>query len=193
MDMALDMQVQYGTRRVSAPTLNTMQGGGRQPHIVEVARLEKPMNNTVALRMVRTEEGKKLRKAYEEHEVHHGFNEHREAEPRIDGLCNTITTVQKDNYLLETGTVEDVPDVFRKFIYEIDGELYLIRIRKTTPLECWRLMGFSDCDYEKAASVNSNTQLYKQAGNSIVKNVLIAILGQLIPGKEDCYKKINEY
>ena len=57
------------------------------------------------------------------------------------------------------------------------------RIRKLTPRECWRLMDFSDEDFEKAAQVNSNTQLYRQAGNSIVKNVLIAIFGQMIPGK----------
>lgn len=43
-------------------------------------------------------------------------------------------------------------------------------------------------DYEKAAKVNSSTQLYKQAGNSIVKNVLVAIMGQLFEGKEDVYK-----
>ena len=53
------------------------------------------------------------------------------------------------------------------------------RIRKLTPKECWRLMGFDDSDYEKAASVNSNTQLYKQAGNSIVVDVLMAILKQM--------------
>lgn len=46
------------------------------------------------------------------------------------------------------------------------------RIRKLTPKECYRLMGFSDEDFEKAKAVNSNTQLYKQAGNSIVVNVL---------------------
>ena len=63
------------------------------------------------------------------------------------------------------------------------------RIRKLTPLECWRLMDFSDEDFEKSAKVNSNTQLYKQAGNSIVRNVLVAILGQMIPGKEDVYKQ----
>lgn len=63
------------------------------------------------------------------------------------------------------------------------------RIRKLTPLECWRLMDFSDEDFNKAAEVNSNTQLYKQAGNSIVRNVLVAILGQMIPGKEDVYRK----
>ena len=47
-------------------------------------------------------------------------------------------------------------------------------------------------EFEKAEKVNSNTQLYKQAGNSIVVNVLVAILGQLLPGKENVYKEINE-
>lgn len=55
-----------------------------------------------------------------------------------------------------------------------------IRIRKLTPKECWRLMGFTDEDFEKAQKVNSNTQLYKQAGNSIVKQVLMAIFKQMI-------------
>ena len=55
-----------------------------------------------------------------------------------------------------------------------------LRIRKLTPKECWRLMGFDDEDFEKASQVNSNTQLYKQAGNSIVVNVLEAILKNLI-------------
>lgn len=54
-----------------------------------------------------------------------------------------------------------------------------MRIRKLTPKECYRLMGFSDADYEKASAVNSNTQLYKQAGNSIVVNVLQAIFESL--------------
>lgn len=47
-----------------------------------------------------------------------------------------------------------------------------MRIRKLTPIECWRLMGFDDEDFRKAEQINSNTQLYKQAGNSIVVNVL---------------------
>lgn len=50
-----------------------------------------------------------------------------------------------------------------------------IRIRKLTPKECWRLMGFTDEDFEKAAQLNSNAQLYKQAGNSIVVSVLYYI------------------
>ena len=46
--------------------------------------------------------------------------------------------------------------------------------------ECWRLMGFDDEDFEKASQVNSATQLYKQAGNSIVVNVLEEILRKLL-------------
>lgn len=54
------------------------------------------------------------------------------------------------------------------------------QIRKLTPLECWRLMGFNDSDFYAAQAVNSDTQLYKQAGNSIVVNVLEAIMGNLL-------------
>lgn len=56
-----------------------------------------------------------------------------------------------------------------------------LRIRKLTPKECWRLMGFEDADFEKAEKVNSNTQLYKQAGNSIVVDVLEALFINLKP------------
>ena len=55
-----------------------------------------------------------------------------------------------------------------------------LRIRKLTPKECWRLMGFDDEDFEKASRVNSNSQLYKQAGNSICVPVLMAIFKELI-------------
>lgn len=54
-----------------------------------------------------------------------------------------------------------------------------LTIRKLTPKECWRLMGFDDEDFKKAKKVNSDTQLYKQAGNSIVINVLEAIFKEL--------------
>lgn len=54
------------------------------------------------------------------------------------------------------------------------------RIRKLTPLECWRLMDYTDDDFRKAQAVNSDTQLYKQAGNGIVKAVLMAIFKELI-------------
>ena len=59
------------------------------------------------------------------------------------------------------------------------------KIRKLTPKECWRLMGFDDEDFEKARQVNSDSQLYKQAGNSIVVNVLEAILKNLLRGEDN--------
>ena len=168
-------------------------------------------------------------------------------EPNSEGISNTITTVQKDNMVLELGyiekgtgkhqsnvvysedrlsptievkqatkegsipcevggvadlnypssktrrgrvqgngqicptlTTENIPSVLEPWIWEIDGVRYLIRIRKLTPKECWRLMDFTDEDFEKAAAVNSNTQLYKQAGNSIVKNVLCEVFKQMM-------------
>ena len=60
-----------------------------------------------------------------------------------------------------------------------------LRIRKLTPKEYWRLMGFSDEAFSKAEKENSNTQLYKQAGNSIVVNVLMAILNNLLLDSEN--------
>ena len=53
------------------------------------------------------------------------------------------------------------------------------RIRKLTPRECWRLQGFPDWAFDKAQEVNSNSQLYKQAGNSVTVNVSAAIAKEL--------------
>lgn len=72
--------------------------------------------------------------------------------------ANSITTVEKDSMV---------------------GDTQNFRIRKLTPKECWRLQGFADEDFDKAAAVNSNTQLYKQAGNSITVTVLEGILNNL--------------
>ena len=57
-------------------------------------------------------------------------------------------------------------------------------VRKLTPRECWRLMGFTDSDFDKAQAVCSDTQLYKQAGNSIVVQVLEGILKKLVEMEE---------
>ena len=62
-----------------------------------------------------------------------------------------------------------------------------LRIRKLTPRECYRLMGFSDAEFNRAEKVNSNTQLYKQAGNSIVVDVLEEIFCMLLDEKGDFY------
>ena len=53
------------------------------------------------------------------------------------------------------------------------------RIRKLTPRECWRLQGFPDWAFDKAQKVNSNSQLYKQAGNSVTVSVIAAIAKEL--------------
>lgn len=131
-----------------SPTIRTYQCGNQQPMIVAMRgrNPNNPSDRTAG-----------------------GTTEQR-LEPNSQGICNTLTSVQKDNMVLE-----------KRNKY---------RIRKLTPLECWRLMGFSDEDFHKAKEVNSNTQLYKQAGNSIVNNVLIAIFGQMIPGKENLYKEL---
>ena len=94
-------------------------------------------------------------------------------------LANALTTVQKDNMVLEEKTElnEKMFDELEKVRRSQEEVKY--RIRKLTPRECWRLMGYTDEDFDKAASVNSNSQLYKQAGNAIVKQVLMAIFSQL--------------
>jgi len=107
----------------------------------------------------RTEYGKAIIKAYENGAVKESRHNMTELQPRDDGISNTLTTVQKDNLLIEP----------------------TYQIRKLTPRETWRLMDFPDKDYDKAAAVNSNTQLYKQAGNSIVRAVLMAIFRQMLP------------
>ena len=80
----------------------------------------------------------------------------------------------------------------------VEKQIDKLRIRKLTPRETWRLMRFPDQAFEKAEKVNSNAQLYKQAGNSIVVNVLEKILKNLIkeekkPTAEEKIRKANEY
>lgn len=108
-------------------------------------------------------------------------------EPNLNGTVNTLTSVQKDNLVMEQEIVVDNSaekhDGWDKNSIDIKmpPELENIHvyanccIRRLTPLECYRLMGFSDEDFYKAQKGNtimSDTALYKQAGNSIVTNVL---------------------
>ena len=164
----------------------------------------------------------KTMKDYLENEVEEKYYINNEkAQKLIDtliskGICNTLTSVQKDNLVMEPVLVGGIGEKWGDKQYRqgnrvydsesvamavtsqplgnMGGNSYMYltrepqyRIRKLTPRECWRLMDFTDEDFEKAAQVNSNTQLYKQAGNSIVRNVLVAILGQMIPGRENLY------
>lgn len=67
----------------------------------------------------------------------------------------------------------------KRYIIKDKEELRHLSIRRLTEKECWRLMGFDDESFFKAEKVVSNSQLYKQAGNSIVVNVLMAIFEKL--------------
>lgn len=125
-----------------APTLDTMQGGWRQP-CIEIKE--------------KTKQGYKI--AYEGDGVNISSR-----------MKYQRGNVQKES--IQTLTTSGGND---RGVVVND-----LRIRKLTPKECGRLMGFDDEDYERAAQVNSNTQLYKQAGNSIVVNVLEAILTKLL-------------
>lgn len=155
----------------------------------------------------RTEYGKQIRKAYESGQIQESRHNMTELEPRHDGVSNTLTTVQKDNLLLEkplllggVGKENEFGKQYRQGnrVYSSDacamalgsqpvgnagGNSYLYnvgyRIRKLTPRECGRLMGVSDEDIDKMAAVNSNTQLYKQFGNSIVVDVMCAMFKNL--------------
>lgn len=110
------------------------------------------------------------------------------------GVAKTLACADTMGVLTTRG--KDVASTIRASIYKqgsrnieenikngrgYEGVVKGFRIRKLTPKECWRLMGFDDSDFEKAkASGVSSTQLYKQAGNSIVVNVLEAILKNLL-------------
>lgn len=223
-----------------APTVNTCGGGGLQPKIIVAMRGRNPENPSDRTPGVPTVQ---------------------RLEPNSQGICNTLTSVTKDNLVMETvkiknnnakgyeecvvggvadflypssttrrGRVQENGNVSPTLtsensgvcriekvgnIYSSGGQngnvydesslaptissgatntagnggigsnnapkiCYQYRIRKLTPLECWRLMGFSDEDFHKAEQVNSNTQLYKQAGNSIVVDVLEAIFSNLL-------------
>lgn len=124
-----------------APAMNTCGGGGLQPKILE--------NKIVAMRG-RNHDNPSDRTA--------GIPTEQRLEANTQGISNCLTSVQKDNLLLEKPQY---------------------RIRKLTPRECGRLMGVSDEDITKMEKVNSNSQLYKQFGNSIVVDVLCAIFKQL--------------
>lgn len=126
----------------------------------------------------------------------HGFNKGGTFEN-----CPSITTSswQENNYVQKTTTRgSNIAATIRATIckqgernllenvengrgYEgvIESSKKNIRIRKLTPKECWRLMGFTDEQFTKAQSVCSDSQLYKQAGNSIVVDVLYYIFANL--------------
>lgn len=118
----------------------------------------------------RTEYGKAVRREYERGELREPRRNMQRFEPRTDGVSNTLTSVSKDNYLVE-------PDVKKHPKY---------RIRKLTPRECFRLMDVDDADIDKIQGAGiCNSQQYKLAGNSIVVNVLYHIFRKMFVDKDN--------
>lgn len=111
------------------------------------------------------------------------FSESKRSNPNTNrvydksGLSPTLNTMQGGNR--QPMVVDEVVMNEREYKSDDDEQRTHYRIRKLTCREVWRLMGFSDEDFEKAQAVNSNSQLYKEAGNSIVKDVLMAIFRQM--------------
>ena len=187
-------------RTVGRPTEQRLEVNtqGTSNCLTSVQKDNLVMENQV-LTPKRTEYGKQIRKAYESGQVQESRHNMTELEPRQDNISNTLTTVQKDNLLLENniqkvgqissdgsqcGTVISDNGISANLVAGTHGYANShiatqYRIRKLTPRECGRLMGVSDEDIFKMAAVNSNTQLYKQFGNSIVVDVMCAMFKNL--------------
>ena len=172
-----------------SPTLSTMQGGNQEPKILEeqipcklnkmpeghldsldnakICDVDTPTASTVTSRYYKGIGAHKDnmcivamcgRNPDNSSDRTTGSPTEQRLEINMQGTSNCLTSVQKDNLLLEKPQY---------------------RIRKLTPRECGRLMGVSDEDIDKMAAVNSNTQLYRQFGNSIVVDVMCAMFKNL--------------
>lgn len=95
--------------------------------------------------------------------------------PKVKSVMNTITARYNAGVQNKQSIGGAVVERVNKDINEAPSYI----IRRLTPKECWRLMGISDEDFKKAQVVNSDSQLYKQAGNAIVVDVLEAIFWRL--------------
>lgn len=215
----------YDVRECS-PTLSIMQGGNREPKILEVKQLGfmdngtgKHQSNTVydenaLCPNITTVEGggtKQIKICESQIVAMRGRNPdnpsdrtagnptEQRLEVNMQGTSNCLTSVQKDNLLLENniqkvgqissngsqcGTVISDNGISANLVAGTHGYANShiatqYRIRKLTPRECGWLMGVSDEDIDKMAAVNSNTQLYKQFGNSIVVDVMCAMFKNL--------------
>lgn len=209
-----------------SPTLSTMQGGNQEPKILEAKQLGfmdngtgKHQSNTVydentLCPNITTVEGggtQQIKVCESQIVAMRGRNPdnpsdrtvgsltEQRLEVNMQGTSNCLTSVQKDNLLLENniqkvgqissngsqcGTVISDNGISANLIAGTHGYANShiatqYRIRKLTPRECGRLMGVSDEDIDKMAAVNSNTQLYKQFGNSIVVDVMCAMFKNL--------------
>ena len=199
----------WDTNNIS-PTLTTMQGGGRQPHIMQ--GIDKSYNNTKQIEIAnclttREDRGISNRKSEGTAvlEVGRTDNHQKGGVYSTDGISPTLlATSYKQPVQIKVDNIGNVNPSGKGMNGNVFDENGLaptlttnkgegnkiairqvhkieppIRIRKLTPKECFRLMGFSDENFEAAEKMVSNSQLYKQAGNSIVVDVLYYILVEL--------------
>lgn len=154
------------------PTLTDMQGGNRQPKIEVIGNYSpsgydasRIVNSNGLAPTVKENHGTVT--AIVENRLPGAYGRNFGSKGKIENdICSTLQAAMGNGG-------GNIPLTIKNY-----------RIRKLTPKECWRIMGFDDEDFEKAEKVNSNTQLYKQAGNSIVVNVLEKILKKLLLGGE---------
>ncbi|SPP28442.1 Phi-3T prophage-derived modification methylase Phi3TI (fragment) [Brochothrix thermosphacta] len=151
-------------------TLNTMSGGGREPKILTVGNILK--NGKSQSGQVVSDKG---------------------ISPTINAVCykeplKVVVPVLTPDRLVKRQNgrrfKENGEPMFTINTQDRHGIYNGLRIRKLTPLECWRLQGFPDELFYKAQAVNSNSQLYKQAGNSVTVNVVYEVAKHL-GGKGD--------
>ena len=92
----------------------------------------------------------------------------------------TVPCLKANNHKMGTDGMDLSNGVYAVLTPDrIEKRQNCVRIRKLTPRECWRLQGFPDELFERAAEVNSDSQLYKQAGNSVTVNVIYEIAKKL--------------
>lgn len=98
----------------------------------------------------------------------------------------TLTAQDRHGVMIQRGRgnnkggIKEIAPTLTKNSYEHNNHLMEDkRIRKLTPLECFRLQGFPDEYFYRAQAVNSDSQLYKQAGNSVTVNVIYEIAKRL--------------
>jgi len=171
-----------------APAIDSMQGGYRQP-MVDVINATKKGYDTAKV-------GDSINMSYPYSNKKRGRVGHGVAQT-LDTGCRQATLVRTDKIIVEGNCFPSQHEAGRivsengisPTIKENHGTVTAVmkneypeyRIRRLIPIECWRLMGFDDDDFYKAKSTgNSDSQLYKQAGNSIVVNVIQEILKKLL-------------
>ena len=153
-----------------SPTLNTMQGGGREPKILQIGRgFNKGGVHNIAPTITKN--------SYQEN----NFLSIKEATKQGYAVANIGDSINLSHPNSKTRRGRVGKNIANTLLTSDEQGVVLsdYKIRKLTPRECWRLQGFPDWAFDKAQKVNSNSQLYKQAGNSVTVNVIEEIAKRL--------------